>query len=70
VKAGENDGVTLHHVAVARELRSLGKPSGDVWTTAVPLKLLSGQRKEKSQALVFAQDQRGRVLGIALANIQ
>jgi len=70
VKAGENDGVTLHHVAVARELRSLGKPSGDVWTTAVPLKLLSGQRKEKSQALVFAQDQRGRVLGIALASIQ
>jgi hypothetical protein len=70
VKAGENDGVTLHHVAVARELRSLGKPSGDTWTTTVPLKILAGQRKEKSQALIFAQDQRGRVLGLALTNIQ
>jgi hypothetical protein len=65
VKAGENDGVTLHHVAVARELRSLGKASSESWTATVPIKLASGERKEKSQALVFAQDAQGKVVGVA-----
>jgi hypothetical protein len=64
VKAGENDGVTLHHVAVARELRSLGRASGNDWTANVPVRLASGERKDKSQALVFAQGSDGRVVGV------
>ena len=64
VKAGENDGVTLHHVAVAHELRSLGRASGDTWTGTAALKLDGGIRKEKSQALVFVQGAGGKVLGV------
>jgi hypothetical protein len=64
IKAGENRGVTLHHGAVARQLRSLGNATKDGWKTAVPIQLASGQRKERTQALVFAQDSRGKVLGV------
>ena len=64
VSAGENDGVTLHHVAVARELRSLGRASGSEWTTSVPIQLAKGERKEKSQVLVFLQDSTGKVVGV------
>jgi hypothetical protein len=70
VIAGENNGVTLHHVAVARDLRSLGHASSDSWSATVPLQLASGVRREKSQALVFVQDQHGKVLGVASASIQ
>jgi hypothetical protein len=69
VKAGENDGVTLHHIAVARELRSLGRASNDGWTATVPLQL-AAVRKERTQALVFAQDSSGKVLGIATIALQ
>jgi hypothetical protein len=65
VKAGENNGVTLHHVAVARELRFLGRASGDGWKTVVPIQLPSGQRKEKTQALVFVQESGGKVVGVS-----
>jgi len=64
VKAGENDGVTLHHVAVTRELRSLGRASGDAWTGMAAVKLDGGIRKEKSQALVFVQNAGGKVVGV------
>jgi len=64
VKAGENDGVTLHHVAVTRELRSLGRASGDAWTGTAAVKLDGGIRKEKSQALVFVQNPGGKVVGV------
>src|SRR4051812_46190908 len=70
VKAGENKGVTLHHVAVARELRSLGKASGESWSASVPIRLVNGERKEKSQALVFAQDAHGKVVGVAAIALQ
>ena len=70
VKAGENEGVTLHHVAVARELRSLGKASSESWSATVPIKLANGAHKEKSQALVFAQDADGKVLGVATMGLQ
>ena len=70
VKAGENDGVTLHHVAVARELRSLGRVSGNDWTTNVPVKLTSGERKDRSQALVFVQGPSGRVAGVSTIPLQ
>ena len=65
VKAGENDGVILHHVAVVREMLSLGKASSESWTATVPIKLANGERKEKSQAVVFAQDDHGKVVGVA-----
>ena len=64
VKAGENDGVTLHHVAVARELRSLGRASGDEWTAHALIKLAGGEQKDKSQALVFVQGRGGKVIGV------
>jgi len=64
VKAGENDGVTLHHVAVTRELRSLGRASGDAWKGMAAVKLDGGIRKEKSQALVFVQNPGGKVVGV------
>jgi len=64
VKAGENDGATLHHVAVARELRSLGRASGGDWTANVPIRLANGERKDRSQALVFVQGSDGKVLGV------
>jgi hypothetical protein len=69
VKAGENDGVTLHHIAVARELRSLGRASNDGWIATVPLQL-AAVRKEKTQALVFAQGSSGKVIGIATIALQ
>src|SRR4051812_34940092 len=69
VKAGENHGVTLHHVAVARQLRSLGYASNDGWTATVPLQVAAA-RKEKTQALVFAQETSGKVLGIATIALQ
>jgi hypothetical protein len=64
VKAGENDGVTLHHVAVARELRSLGRAPGDEWTANAPIKLAGGERKDRSQALVFVQGSGRKVVGV------
>jgi len=64
VKAGENDGVTLHHVAVTRELRSLGRASGDAWKGMAAVKLDGGIRKEKSQVLVFVQNPGGKVVGV------
>src|SRR4051812_22368207 len=70
VKAGENNGITLHHVAVARELRSLGNASSESWTATVPIKLANGRRKEKSQALVFAQDGHGKIVGVATIGLQ
>ena len=70
VKAGENNGVTLHHVAVARELRSLGHASSDTWKATVPIQLAGGVRKEKTQALVFVQDKAGKVLGVGSAQLQ
>jgi hypothetical protein len=70
VRAGENNGVTLHHVAVTRELRSLGRASGNDWTANAPIKLTSGERKDKSQALVFVQDRSGRVVGVSAIPLQ
>jgi hypothetical protein len=64
VKAGENDGATLHHVAVARELRSLGRAPGTEWTASAPLTFASGERKDKSQALVFVQGPGGKIIGV------
>lgn len=64
VKAGENEGNTLHHVAVARELESLGRASSDGWTAVAPIKLAAGQQKGKSQALAFVQASNGKILGV------
>lgn len=70
VKAGENDGATLHHVAVARELRSLGHAAGDGWGATVPIQVPATVRKEKSQALVFVQEANGKVLGLSTIPLQ
>lgn len=70
VKAGENDGSTLHHVAVARELRSVGHAAGEGWSTTIPIQVAAGVRKEKSQALVFVQDAKGKVLGLSTIPLQ
>ena len=70
VKAGENAGVTLHHVAVARELRSLGHATAGEWSANVPLTPGANIRKDSVQAVVFVQEQRGKVLGLSTIPLQ
>ncbi|MBV8208226.1 MAG: DUF1223 domain-containing protein [Acidobacteria bacterium] len=63
VKAGENRSRTLHHSAVVRQLASIGKLKDGAFTRTVPLKLKSDWHRDKLHAVVFVQDEKGRIMG-------
>ncbi|HEY6306565.1 MAG TPA: DUF1223 domain-containing protein [Candidatus Angelobacter sp.] len=66
VRAGENNGRELHHAAVVRELRSLGRLGNGAFESVVPLKLKSDWKRENTRIAVFVQEEKsGRIGGAA-----
>jgi hypothetical protein len=64
VGAGENGGRTLHHAAVVRELRPLGKLHEGSFEATVPLKLEKEWKPADLRAIVFVQQApSGRIEG-------
>jgi hypothetical protein len=64
VGAGENGGRTLHHTAVVRELRPLGKLHEGSFEATVPLKLEKEWKPADLRAIVFVQQApSGRIEG-------
>jgi hypothetical protein len=56
VRAGENGGRELHHAAVVRQLRSLGRLHDGSFEAAIPLKIPSDWKRDDLRAVVFVQD--------------
>lgn len=66
VGSGENGGRTLHHAAVVRELRQLGRLHEGSFEATMPLKLEKGWKREDLRAVVFVQQSpSGRIEGAA-----
>jgi hypothetical protein len=71
VGSGENGGRTLHHAAVVRELRQLGRLDEGSFEATVPLKLEKDWKRADLRAVVFVQDgpsgkiATGKILGAA-----
>lgn len=66
VAGGENGGRTLHHSAVVRQLQHLGDISGGRFSSAVPLKLNQGWKRQDLRTVVFVQSSdSGKILGAA-----
>jgi len=64
VGAGENSGRELHHVAVVRELRQLGRIQEGGFKASVPLTLQKEWKPADLHAVVFVQQgEAGEVLG-------
>jgi hypothetical protein len=64
VAGGENGGRTLHHSAVVRQLQRLGEISGGRFSTAIPLKLNNGWKRQDLRTVVFIQEsESGKILG-------
>ena len=56
VGAGENNGHTLRHAAVVRELRKLGQLQNGSFEMSVPLALHDDWKRQDLRAVVFVQD--------------
>jgi hypothetical protein len=66
VGGGENTGRTLHHTAVVRELRVLGKPQQGAFDSVVGVQPHGDWQNEKLKIVVFVQDSHnGDVIGAA-----
>jgi hypothetical protein len=71
VGSGENGGRTLHHAAVVRELRQLGRLHEGSFEANVPLKLEKDWKRADLRAVVFVQEgpsgkiATGKILGAA-----
>jgi hypothetical protein len=66
VGSGENGGRTLHHAAVVRELRQLGKLHAGGFETTVALKLEREWKRQDLRAIVFVQEApSGKIEGAA-----
>jgi hypothetical protein len=66
VGSGENGGRTLHHAAVVRELRQLGRLHEGSFEANVPLKLEKDWKHADLRAVVFVQESpTGKILGAA-----
>jgi hypothetical protein len=64
VGGGENDGRTLHHSAVVRELRRIGQVRDGKFSSTVQLTLLKDWKRPDLRAVVFVQNpDNGRILG-------
>jgi hypothetical protein len=65
VRAGENSGRELHHAAVVRELRSLGRLGNGGFEARVPVTLNKDWKNENVRIVVFVQEESGRIDGAA-----
>jgi hypothetical protein len=66
VRAGENDGKELHHAAVVRELRSLGRLRNGGFEADLHLKIQKGWKRQDLRVVVFVQEPRnGKMEGAA-----
>jgi hypothetical protein len=66
VGSGENGGRTLHHAAVVRDLRPLGRLREGGFEANVPFKLEKDWKRADLRAVVFVQDgPTGKILGAA-----
>jgi hypothetical protein len=65
VRAGENSGRELHHAAVVRELRILGRLANGGFEARVPLTLKKDWKNENVRIVVFVQEESGRIDGAA-----
>jgi hypothetical protein len=66
VHAGENDGRELHHAAVVRELRSLGRLRNGDFEADLHLKIQKSWKRQDLRAVVFVQEaQNGKMVGAA-----
>lgn len=66
IGGGENQGRTLTHTAVVRELRSIGKTNDGQFEKTVSLSTMSDWKKPDLRVIVLAQDQNSRaILGAA-----
>ena len=66
VDSGENGGRTLHHAAVVRELRQLGRLHEGSFAANVPLKLEKDWKRADLRTVVFVQEgPSGKILGAA-----
>jgi hypothetical protein len=71
VGSGENGGRTLHHAAVVRELRPLGRMHEGSFEANVPLNLQKDWKRNDLRAVVFVQEggagkiATGKILGAA-----
>jgi hypothetical protein len=63
VGAGENSGRELHHAAVVRELRSLGRLGKGGFEAQVRVALKKDWKRENVRIVVFVQDASGRIDG-------
>ena len=73
VKSGENAGKNLKHVSVVRELKGLGRVTGDQhsFEIVVPLQIKSDWKRENLSATVFIQGNESRkVYGVRRVRIQ
>jgi len=67
VAAGENDGRILHHSAVVRDFRLLGKLSQGKFQMGVPIKLQQEWKMKDLHVVVFVQANNGPIYGAASA---
>jgi len=66
VGSGENGGRTLHHAAVVRELRQLGRLHNGNFEASVPLNVDKEWKRENLRAAVFVQEEpSGKIQGAA-----
>jgi hypothetical protein len=66
VGSGENNGRTLRHAAVVRELRSLGRLHNGGFQASVPIKLEKDWKRQDLRAVVFVQQENaGKIQGAA-----
>lgn len=66
VRKGENQGKTLSHTGVVRELRSIGKVDGENFSAQHDLKLNPEWKRANLTAIVFVQEKGSRhILGAA-----
>jgi hypothetical protein len=66
VGSGENNGRTLRHAAVVRELRSLGRLHNGGFQASVPIELEKDWKRQDLRAVVFVQQENaGKIQGAA-----
>jgi hypothetical protein len=64
VAAGENGGRTLHHSAVVRDLRQMGRVKDGAFSAIVPISAQREWKPDDLRVVVFVQDgESGKILG-------
>lgn len=70
VKKGENDGRTLVHTGVVRELKKIGELTPQGFSATAPLQIEPSWKRAALTAVVFVQEkQNRRILGVAAVKL-